>query len=283
MNHHVCTPRASARKKSGLFAALPLLFVTTAACIGTTGSELVSFDAFAAGPADVPADTSTRGLSFVNGRGWSITLTLARVRLGAVYLNRSVPVSGGQERACFLPGVYVAQVLSGVTIDALSPALQPFPERGNGTADHAVTGEVWLTGGRVDAEDDRTAIAEVAGTATRDGESMRFEGTITIGRNRRVPETDPARPGTNPLCAERIVTPIPTSITPTPGGSLVVRVDPRGWFKNVELGELEQPASGSDLRSIPDDSEGQPAKNLYDGLRHASDGVYTFEWIARGS
>lgn len=248
------------------------------ACIGTTGSELVTFKAFGAGPADLPADTPTRGLSFVNGRGWSITLTRATVHVGAVYLNRSVPVSGGQERACFLPGVYVAQVLSGATVDALSPSLQPFPALGNGTADHAVTGEVWLTGGRIDEQDDRTSIAEVAGTATRGTESMRFEGSVTIGKNRRSGQTDPARPGANPLCASRIVTPIPTSITPTDGGSLVVRVDPRGWFANVELGELVPVTPESDLRRIPDDSDGQPGANLFGGLR-ASTGVYRFEWM----
>jgi hypothetical protein len=248
------------------------------ACIGTTGSEIVSFKAFASGPPELPVDTPERGLSFVNGRGWAITLTRAKLHIGAVYLNRSVPVSGGQERECFLPGVYVAQVLSGVTIDALSPTPQPFPELGSGTADHAVTGEVWLTGGRIDAEEDRTTIADVAGTATRDGESMRFEGTVSIGKNRRPTQTDPARPGANPLCAARIVTPIPTSVTPTDGGSLVVRVDPRGWFANVELGELTPVTPESDLRRIPDDSEGQPAANLYGGLR-ASIGVYRFDWI----
>lgn len=246
-------------------------------CIGTTGSDLVTFRAFAAGLAELPADVKDRGLTFVNGRGWSITLTRAKVRIGAVYLNRSVPVSGGQERECFLPGVYVAQVLSGAEVDALSPQLQPFPEPGTATEDPAVTGEVWLTGGRVDALDDRTVIAAVAGTATRGAESMRFEGTITIGKNRLTAQTDPARPGANPLCAERIVTPIPVSITPTRGGSLVVRVDPRAWFANVELGELEVVSAGSDLRVFPDESTGQPATNLYRGLR-AANGVYRFEW-----
>ena len=260
-------------------AALAGLALTSllAACIGTTGSDLVTFQAFAAGPAEVPADTPQRGLTFVNGRGWTITLTRARLRIGAVYLNRSVPVSGGQERECFLPGVYVGQVLEGVDIDALSPALQPFPAAGTGTAARAVTGEVWLTGGRIDALDDRTRIAEVAGTAARGSESMRFEGTITIGKNRLAGQTDPARPGANPLCAERIVTPIPVDFTPTDGGTLVVRVDPRGWFANVEFGELAPVSPASDLRRIPDESTGQPATNLYRGLR-ASTGVYRFEF-----
>lgn len=247
------------------------------ACIGTTGSELVTFEAFAAGPGDIPTDAPARGLAFAR-RGWSITLTRAKVHIGALYLNRSVPVSGGQERDCFLPGVYVAQVLSGMDLDALSPVPQPFPDRGSGTADLAVTGEVWLTGGSIDALDDRTIIADIAGTATRDATTMRFEGTVTIGKNRlRSDGTDPARPGANPLCGERIVTQIATSIRPTNGGKLLVRVDPREWFDNVELGDLEPVSPTSDLRVIPDDASNQPAANLYGGLR-ARD-TYRFEWL----
>lgn len=254
--------------------SLLLLAALAAACIGTTGSDLVTFPAFAAGP----ADANGQPLTFTNGRGWIITLTKARLHIGAVYLNRSVPVSGGQERECFLPGVYVAEVLNDVDVDALSPTPVRFPGLGNGTEDRAVTGEVWLTGQRIDALDDRTTIAEVAGTATRGGATMRFEGTITIGKNRVAASTDPARPGANPLCAERIVTPIPVNITPRGTGSLLVRVDPRGWFANVELGELEPVSAESDLRRIPDDDSNQPASNLYRGLRSAS-GVYTFEWL----
>lgn len=263
---------------------LPRVFATFAlgavvsACIGTTGSSLVTFRAFGSGPVDLPPDVATKGVTFTNGRGWSITLTRAKVHIGALYLNRSLPVSGGQERSCFLPGIYVAQVLEGTDIDALSPQLQPFPGEGNGTNDHAVTGEVWLTGGRVDASEDRTLIADVVGTATRAGTSMRFEGSITIGKNRVNGQTDPARPGANPLCAERIVTPIPVSITPTDGGSLVVRVDPRAWFANVELGELKAVSATSDLRRFEDDSSDQPSANLYRGLRFAN-GVYDFEWV----
>lgn len=258
--------------KRVVVCALLLLFVT--ACIGTTGSDLVTFPAFAAGP----ADANGQPLTFTNGRGWNITLTKATLHIGAVYLNRSVPVSGGQERECFLPGVYVAQVLDEVDVDVLSSKPQAFPGTGSGTEDRAVTGEVWLTGQRIDALDDRTTIADVTGTATRDGVSMRFEATITIGKNRVAASTDPARPGANPLCAQRIVTPIATNVTPHATGSLLVRIDPRGWFSNVELGELEQVTPESDLRRFPDDNSSQPATNLYRGLRSAS-GVYTFEWM----
>lgn len=260
-------------KRAALLFVLALLLV---ACIGTTGSDLVTFQAFAAGP----ANANREPITFTNGRGWTITLTKGKLHIGAVYLNRSVPVSGGQERECFLPGIYVGQVLRGLDVDVLSATPQPFPVRGTGTEDLAVTGELWLTGDRIDALDDRTPILEVVGTAVRGDESMRFEGTITIERTgyRAPAANDPARPGANPLCAERIVTPIPISITPRDTGALLVRVDPRGWFANVELGELEKVSAESDLRRFPAENTGQPATNLYRGLRSAS-GVYSFEWL----
>lgn len=248
---------------------VPLLLLATA-CIGTTGSDIVAFRAFAAGPADV----SGHQLTFVNAEGWSVTLTQARLHIGAVYLNRSVPVSGAQERECFLAGVYVAQAFMTKDIDALSSDLQPFDESGSGTADHAITGEVWLTGARIDAQQDFTTIAFVQGTATRGAESIPFRGTVTINTNRLERDTDPARPGKNPLCAQRIVTPIPTSITPTDGGSLVVRTDPRVWLRNVDFGAL---TPAPEFRLIPDESTTGPGSNFYKGLRGID--AYRFEWL----
>lgn len=263
------------RRSARALSALALLALVAPACVGTTGSDLVTFGAYAAGAVE-PEDREVR---FTNGLGWQVSLTRAKLRVGALYLNRTVPVSGGQERECFLPGVYVAEVLSGRDIDVLSTRPQPFPAPGTGTADRAVTGEVWLTGGRVDALDDRTAILDAAGTASRGGESFRFEALLTIGRKRVPASTDPARPGANPLCAERIVTPIAVDVTPADGGALLLRIDPRGWFSNVDFSELEPVSAGSDLRRFPDESTGQPATNLYRGVR-ASAGVYSFQWLA---
>lgn len=249
------------------------LALLVGACIGTTGSDLLTFRAYAAGPRDASGP-----LTFTNGRGWTVTLTRAKVHVGAVYLNRSVPVSGGQERECFLPGVYVAQVLRGMDVDVLSSRPTPFPEEGSGTEDVAVTGEVWLTGGRVDALEDRTVIVDVAGTASQGGIAFPFEAALTIGKNRVNASTDPARPGANPLCAERIVTPIPTSVLPRAGGALVLRIDPRGWFANVDFADVPRASPSADLRVFPDESIGQGATNLYRGVR-ATTSVYSFEWV----
>lgn len=248
-----------------------LLFL--AACIGTTGSDLLGFSAYGAGAEGASS-------TFTNGQGWTVTLTRARLHVGAVYLNRSVPVSGGQERACFLPGIYVAQVLGGIDLDLLSTAPQKFPVDGDGTEDRAVTGEVWLTGGRIDALDDATQIADVAGEAVRAGVVRRFEATITIGRNRAIPPTDPAKPGANPLCAQRIVTPIPVDVTPKKGGALVLRVDPRRWFANVDFASVETVSKDSNLVRIPDDGDTQAGTNLFGGIRAAT-GVYDFRWLDR--
>ncbi len=82
-----------------------------AACVGTTGSDLVTFDAAAAGPADA---TPGQGYAFTSGRGYQVVLTRARLHVGAVYLDKTCPTAGAQETGCILPGnTYVAQVTVG--------------------------------------------------------------------------------------------------------------------------------------------------------------------------
>jgi hypothetical protein len=251
-----------------------LTCLAASSCVGTTGGDLFTFDAAAAGPAD--ADPS-RPFTFVTGLSYEVTLTRAKVHIGAVYLNRAVPVSGAQATNCILPGIYIAEVTRGLDVDALSPALQPFPQKGEALQDHGVVGEVWLTGGDVNALDDPTVILDVAGTAEKGGAAYPFEGTLTIGQNRAVPTNDPSQPGANPICKQRIVSPIPTSITPRAGGSLLVRVDPRGLFSNVDFSALEQTQSSPPLYRFVDETVGQPNVNLYRGLQ-ATQGTYELFW-----
>src|SRR5215210_3894457 len=116
-----------------------LLSLGASACVGTSGSDLFFFDATAAGPID--ADPA-RPLSFTTGGGYEVTLARAKVHIGAVYLNRAIPVSGAQETKCFLPGLYVAQVTGGLDVDALSAEPQPFPTQGEALEDHALAAEV---------------------------------------------------------------------------------------------------------------------------------------------
>jgi hypothetical protein len=256
--------------RSSLVAALALT-----GCVGTTGSDLVTFDAAAAGPADAVAG---QPYGFTSGRGYEVTLARATLHVGAVYLNRARPISGEQATACVLPGIYVAQVTEGLDVDVLSPAPQPFPAPGEGTADRALTGEVWLTHGDVAAPDDPGVILDVAGTATKGGAAFPFTGALTIGENRVPPIADPALPSAHPICKERIVSPIEVDLTPHAGGSLLLRVDPRGLFTNVDFAALAPSAAEPSGYAFADETEAGPNASLYHGLQ-ARSGVYQFSWI----
>ncbi|HEY2596547.1 MAG TPA: hypothetical protein VGK33_21865, partial [Chloroflexota bacterium] len=165
------------------------ILLLLAGCGGTTGSALVSFTTQVGGPSDAAAP-----LAFDNSQGFHVSLTRAQLRLGAVYLNSSVPTSGSADTSCVLPGIYVAEDFGPVTVDLLSPSLQPLPARGEGTQSLATTAEVWLTGGDVNGPVDPTVILDVAGTATQGSASFTFQGTVTISENRAIPITSAGLP-----------------------------------------------------------------------------------------
>jgi hypothetical protein len=243
-------------------------------CVGTTGDDLITFSAYAAGPADALAGDA---YTFSTGRGYEVALTTARLHIGALYINKSAPSSVTVDTSCTLAGIYVGEVTTGFDVDVLSPALQPFPTPGYGTTETAKTGEVWLMGGDIHDANDPTVILQVGGNATKEGVEYPFEGTLTISQNRVVIPSDPAQPGSKPICKERIVSPIAIDITPQPKGRLIVRINPRGWFHNVEFSELEKATEAPLLYRFKDSSEDQPSENLYGGLR-AITGVYTLAW-----
>jgi len=183
-------------------ALASLIACACAACVGTTGGQLVTFPAAAAGPADAIAGEPLR---FTTDRGWTVVLSTATLHVGALYLDQSMPVSGSQGTNCVLPGTYVGQVTAGLDVNLLSPAPQPFPGQGSGTTEPpALVGQVWLTGGDVDlaaAPSPPTTILAIAGTASRGDIVMPFEGKLTIGTNRQA--SGGAAAGAEPLRAER--------------------------------------------------------------------------------
>jgi len=255
------------KRTTGIVAAL-----LTAACGGTTGSGLVSFRAMAGGPANANGST----LSFDTSIGYHVTLTRARIHIGAVYLNVTVPTSGAAATGCVqIPPIYVAEAFGPLAVDLLSPVLQPFPATGEATQTGARTAEVWLTGGDVNAPQDPTVILDVAGTATKSGASFPFQGTVTISDNRAIPPVNPALPGSNPICKQRIVTPILVDITPIDGGVLTLRVDPSGMFNTVDFATMSS-APGSTVLQIPDTNSGAGAA-LFKGLL-SNFGVYQLSW-----
>ncbi len=252
-----------------------LLGLSLSACTGTTGGEIVLFDAFAAGPADAAPG---QPYAFTTSRGYDVTLTRAKLHVGAVYLNRSRPSSVASDTSCQLNGIYVAEVTEGLDVDLLNPDLQPFPEQGTSTTDHASTAEVWLFGGH-DVHDpgDSTLILDVAGTAEKEGQTYPFEGAITIAQNRSIPAPSDALPGANPICKQRIVSPIPVDLTVAEGDRLVLRVDPRGLFANAQISVLEKVSEDPPLYLFRDDGGDAPSRALYSGLR-ASIGTYSVTW-----
>lgn len=262
-------------RRAVLGAGLTALLVL--GCGGTTGSGLVTFTAQIGGPVDATGGP----LTFQTGFGDTVTLTKARLTVGAVYLNEAVPTSGAGSTSCVLPGIYVAEAFGPVTVDLLSPELTAFPTPGEGTQTEAHTAELWLTGGDVNAADDPTVILDVAGTVTRGTASHPFEGQVTIGQNRAVPVVNPAFPGAHPICKQRIATPLSVDLTPTPEGTLTVRIQPRGLFQAVNFSTL-QPASGaSDVLLIPDTNVGAGQalfKGLLSNATSGASSVYQLQW-----
>ena len=269
--------RAESRRLAGL-ARVVSVWATCAGigCGGTTGSALVTFAATASGPEDANGEA----LSFTSGSGAEITLTSVRLHIAALYLNESVPASGAAAEPCISPGIYVGEVFGPLDVDLLSPSPQPFPVNGEGTATPAETAEVWLSGSDVNATADSTVILAVEGTALQGGQDYPFRAALTIGNNRKLSVTNPALPGANPICHQRIVTPILVDITPTNGGTLVLQIDPRPMFNAVDFSTAEQRAADPLAYDIPDTTAGAGGA-LFKGLT-ANSGVYSFAWLSSG-
>jgi len=242
---------------------LVLCALVAAGCNGSTGGALVTFHAVASGPADV-----TTPFTFTTGFA-QVTLTTATLHVGAVYLNQSVPSSGAAEEPCVLPGTYVAEAFGPLDVDLLSATPQPFPLTGEGTQTAARTAEMWLSGGDVNALNDPTVILNVSGTAVQNDVTIPFTGEVTIGANRVSHTTNPAMPGSNPICHDRIVSPIAlpvAGLTPVNGGTFAITINPHDILNLVDFSSLMGGV-------IPDTTAGAGGQ-LYMGLRAAT--AYSF-------
>ncbi len=259
----------------GLLATLGLpAAVSCVSCTGTTGYETVTFYAKASGAAD-----AVKGQSYVFGptdRGWTVELRSAVLHVGAMYLDQSEPTSGQQQEPCTLPGTYVGEVRAGADIDLLSPEEQLFPITGYGSTIPAAAAQVWLTHGDVFAADDPLPVLALDGIATQGAQSIHFEAGITIDANRSVVPPGSALPGENPICRQRIVSPILTRVTLSQSGTLLLSLDPKALFVNVDFATL--PGIGADPVLFTNDTSNQASINLYDNLR-AAGALYTFAFV----
>jgi hypothetical protein len=252
------------------------LWLLLAACAPATEGKLLSFSAEAVG--------EPLAASFSSPRGYQVTLARARLRLGALYLNQTNPAGWSEETACILPGIYTGEVRGGIEVDALSADPQPFAALGTGTDFPTRAAELWLTDGDVNAEEDRRPVLEVEGTATRSGGQWPFEATFTIGRNRAGPPRNPALPGSNPICKQRIISPVPADFVLANRGTVRLKVDPRRWFDTVEFSELRQVQDAPLLYRFVDSTVegGQPDAALFNALRAASASTYQLSWTPGG-
>ena len=252
-----------------------LSIVLGAGCVGNTGGQTVRFPVAAAGPADATAGAP---LTFTSG-AFTVTLTSATLHVGAVYLDQASPVSGAQATDCYLTGTYVGQETASLDVNLLDPTPQAFSQSGLGvTEPPAVAEQVWLTGGDVNAPDDATPILQLAGTTTGAAGTFPFTGTVTIGAN-RVPSGTVVGGGDS-ICHQRIVSPIQQPIALQQAGGLLLRIDPRLLFVDVDFSQL--PADGAGGFAFSDDPSAPgyapTGQNLYANLRSVA--PYQFSWEA---
>ena len=242
-----------------------------------TGGQLVSFHAYARGSADV---SGSRELD--NGSGFHVQLTSARMYIGALYLRLGRTNPGSADSSCVGDTTYGIQVPGPGDIDVLSASPQELAVLGSGTTDLDQSAEIWLGDGDITSVASNRVVASVAGVATKGGTSRRFSGSITIGQNRVVPPSNPAQPGQNPICKQRIISPIPVNVRPTVGGDLMLRVDPTAWLRDVDFSLLVPNADGT--YEIPDASTGSgadvtAARSFFTGVTGAAASTYDFSWF----
>jgi len=248
-----------------------LLGLLVASCGDTTGGALVKFSAVAKGA------TGDGPISFATGSGAKVSLDKAHLHVGAVYLNQTVPTSGSAPESCISQGLYVGEVYGPLDVDLLSSAAQPFPNGGDGTTTQARTAEVWLTGGDINATDDNTVILDLEGTAQLDAGTLPFTATVTIAGNRLPAVTDPSLPSADPICRQRIVSPLLVDLTPAAGGQLTLQIDSRRLLDSVDFSTQWPADGGAPASTIPDDPTGAGG-GLFRGLH--SSAVYQFSWSA---
>jgi hypothetical protein len=245
-------------------------------CNGTTGDRLVTFSAYASG-APGASQPFTVG-------GFSVQLTTAKMHIGAAYFDESPPgATGFDSPVCIASGIYAAQVPGPVDVDLLSTDPQEFSVYGSGSADTALSWQIWLTDGDIN-EANLAHVVDLQGVATRvsDGTEFSFGAVVTVNDNRLPTASDPSQPGLNPICKERIIQVGGVHLTFFPGGTLTMTIDPRGWFNlNLDFSSLPLRTGGSCLGSAPGPTYCIPDTNFATGPG-ASQGQNLFTGILTG-
>jgi hypothetical protein len=253
-------------------ALVALLF---AGCVDTTGGAIVTFHAAAAGPADATGGP----LEGDTSESYHLVVTTAKLHIGAAYLRITNPGSGAAAQPCIGASQdYAGEVLTSLDVDLLSSDPQPFAGDGEGTASLSAVGEIWLVGTTLDDTKDSTPVVQLAGTASKDGMSYPFTATVTItSQNRPRGTPSAAQPGLFPICNQKIVALIPTNFTPTEGGTLLVRVDPRLLLDLVQFADIPADPMHPGTFPIPDNNNDQQGASLFSNIHSTPPYKLTFD------
>ena len=280
------------REQLGLAVALAILVAPCGSCTGGTGSQRFSFAARVRGTAP-----STAGeYRFVNEKGWHITLTRATVTLGPVYLNVIPPLRDAEASVWDLvirpawahgemhlgAGRIVGEVLSQVTFDALSNESTPFPTNGTVTQEQVRTAEVWFfpePGTPADATKLATIALDIAGSAQRDGELVKFRGLLKLDDSWTSDQNAGSR-GNQSITDIRKVRGIGADLFPSEGGVLELGFDVRRLLRGADFASLSGNKSDADGTKVltPGKAGDQVMTNLYQGL-HEVDQTYSVRWL----
>lgn len=239
---------------------LAMTLLALAGCGDATSGGRASFEVHVGG---VERDARAP-MTFDNDQGWRVTLTDARIAVGPIYLNTLTPVvarrtlgdrvsdlfvrSAWADGALHLgAGRIVGQVTTQVVVDLLDPALQTLPGGGDGVLERVHSLEFWYFNDPAI----QGAAVRVAGVAEKGEQRVNFDGALEINEALATPQ--------RPLEVARRVRGVPGDFELTDGGSLTVRVDPRGWFRGADFSELlARPASPEGVRTFdPTDNVGR--------------------------
>lgn len=276
--------------------------LVSAGCSGTTGSARFAFQASAGGAPR--GDGATAGpLAFVNEKGWLVTLDKATVTLGPLYVNTVPPLSGQQTWRSVLPalvpvahaagashlgeGRIVGEVLGQVTFDGLAPALVPFAATGTMTGEQVRTTELCFfppPGTPIDTPSIDQVAVDLAGSAAKDGATVRFRGALIFDDAWR-PDPKPGVAGTS-MIDVRTVRGIPASFFPREGGALELRMDVRRLFTGADFSALaDSPEDADGTKILVQSKSGkyttdQVMRNVFAGTTQAA--TYAIRWIDPG-
>jgi len=235
------------------------------ACGGETAGEVVTIEiALKSAPSEGDSVSD-----FETNTGYTVALEEASVRLGPLFAFAPEPMARARPSLRQLLSeafVSVAHAHGGVDLVSgrmvRAEWLEPETLDALDT-DAFVLGEIEAEQGVIDAitlelarEASEGAQVELRGTAARDGETVAFEGSLTLGDD--------------PL--ERRVELVHEHIELTAGGRLTIVVHPNAWLRGAELDRA--PVDGDGVASLTQDS--QPGRAFEIAAR--SPAAFSIEW-----